>query len=142
MKKAITTAAILSIISLAGVQAASAHPGGRNYGNNNDYCGSYGTYDNAYTEKDAEAFEKFRAETNSVRKEIFVKRSELNAVLSSDNPDEKKVAKLTGDLYDLETELEAKAEKTGVRSRYAYDHGPGMMGAYGGWGRGRHMMGR
>ena len=139
MKKVIATAAILSIISLAGVQAASAH-GGRNYSNNYDYCGSYGTYDNAYTEKDTEAIEKFRTETNSIRKEIVVKRSELNALLRNDNPDEKKVAKLTGDLYDLETELEAKAEKTGVRGRYAYDHGPGMMGTYG-RGYGRHMMG-
>ena len=51
-----------------------------------------------------------------------------------------KVAKLTGDLFDLETELEAKAEKTGIRGRYAYDHGPGMMGTYG-RGRGGHMMG-
>jgi Spy/CpxP family protein refolding chaperone len=138
MKKLITATAIMSIISLAGIQAASAHGG--KYSNANDYCGAYGTYDNTYTEKDAEAIEKFRVETNSTRKQIVVKRSELNALLRNDNPDEKKVAKLTGDLYDLETELEAKAEKTGIRGRYAYDHGPGMMGTYG-RGRGGHMMG-
>ena len=50
------------------------------------------------------------------------------------------MAKLTGDLFDLETELEAKAEKTGVRNRYSYDHGPCMMGNCG-RGRSRHMMG-
>lgn len=139
MKKIIATAAILGIISLAGVHAASAH-GGRYYSNNYDYCGSYGTYDNTITKNDAEAIEKFRAETKSVRKEIIVKKSELNALLRSDNPDETKVAKLTGELYDLTAELDAKAEETGIRSRYAYDHGPGMMG-YGSWGRGGHMMG-
>ena len=139
MKKLVTAAAIISVISLAGIQTASAH-GGKYYSNNNDYCGSYGTYDKAYTEKDTEALEKFRAETNSVRKEIVVKRSELNALLRNNNPDETKVAKLTGDLYDLETELEVKAEKTGIRSSHAYDHGPGMMGTYG-RGYGRHMMG-
>ena len=138
MKKLITATAIMSIISLAGIQAASAHGG--KYSNANGYCGAYGTYDNTYTEKDAEAIEKFRVETNSTRKQIVVKRSELNALLRNDNPDEKKVAKLTGDLYDLETELEAKAEKTGIRGRNAYDHGPGMMGTYG-RGRGGHMMG-
>ena len=138
MKKLITAAAIMSVISLAGIQAASAHGG--NYSNNNDYCGSYGTDDRTFTEKDAEAVEKFRVETNSTRKEIVVKRSELNALLRNDNPDEKKVAKLTGDLYDLETELEAKAESTGVRNRHFYGHGPGMMGTYG-QGRGGHMMG-
>jgi hypothetical protein len=142
MKKLITVAALIGAISLAGAQTASAH-GGRDFSNNNDYCGSYGSYgtdDRTFTEKDAEAVEKFRTETNSVRKEIVVKRSELNALLRNDNPDEKKVAKLTGDLFDLETELEAKAEKTGVRNRYSYDHGPGMMGTYG-RGNGRHMMG-
>ena len=138
MKKLVTAAAIVSIISLAGIQTASAHGG--NYSNNNDYCGSYGTYDRTNTEKDTAAIEKFRAETQTVRKEIVVKRSELNALLRNDNPDEKKVAKLTGDLYDLETELEAKAETTGVRNRHFYGHGPGMMGTYG-QGRGGHMMG-
>jgi hypothetical protein len=138
MKKLITAAAIMSVISLAGIQTASAHGG--NYSNNNDYCGSYGTDDRTFTEKDAEAVEKFRVETKSTRKDIVVKRSELNALLRNDNPDEKKVAKLTGDLYDLETEFEAKAESTGVRNRYSYGHGPGMMGTYG-RGRGGHMMG-
>ncbi len=138
MKKILTIAALIGAISLAGIQVVSAHGG--NYSNNNDYCGAYGTYNRTYTEKDTVAIEKFRAETNSARKEIVVKRSELNALLRNDNPDEKKVAKLTGDLYDLETELEAKAEETGVRNRYAYDHGPGMMGTYG-RGRGGHMMG-
>ena len=138
MKKLITAAAIISVISLAGIQTVSAHGG--NYSNNNDYCGSYGTDDRTFTEKDAATIEKFQAETNSVRKEIVVKRSELNALLRNDNPDEKKVAKLTGDLYDLETEFQAKAEETGVKNRYAYDHGPGMMGTYG-RGRGGHMMG-
>jgi hypothetical protein len=137
MKKLITVAALIGAISFAGIQTASAHGG--NYNNNNDYCGAYSTDDRTFTEKDAEAVEKFRTETNSVRKGIVVKRSELNALLRNDNPDEKKVAKLTGDLYDLETELEAKADKTGVRNRYATDHGPGMMGTYG-QGRGGHMM--
>lgn len=136
MKKVLTAAAIISIIGFAGIQAASAHSG---YSNNYDYCGSYGTYDKAYTDKNTGAIEKFRAETNSIRKEIVVKRSELNALLRNDNPDEKKVAALTGDLYDLETALDAKAEETGISDRYTYGR-HGMMGTYG-RGYGRHMMG-
>lgn len=138
MKKLVTAAAIISIISLAGIQTVSAHGG--NYSNNNDYCGSYSTDDRTVTEKDTAAIEKFRAETTTVRKDIVVKRSELNALLRNDNPDEKKVAKLTGELYDLETALEAKAEETGIRGRYAFKHGPGMMDTYG-RGRGGNMMG-
>jgi len=138
MKKVITAAALIGAISLAGIQTATAH--GDNYRNNSDYCGSYATDNRNFTEKDTEAIEKFRADTNSIRKGIVVTRSELNALLRNDNPDEQKVAKLTGELYDLETELEAKAATTGVRNRYSYGHGPGMMGAYG-RGRGGHMMG-
>jgi Spy/CpxP family protein refolding chaperone len=138
MKKIMTAAALLVAISLAGIQTVSAHGG--NYRNNSDYCGSFSTDDQKITNTDSEAIEKFRTETNSTRKEIVVKRSELNALLRNDNPDEKKVAKLTGDLYDLESELNTKAKETGIRGRYAYDHGPGMMGTYG-RGRGGHMMG-
>ena len=138
MKKLLTAVSIVSILSLAGIQTASAHS--RYYSNNYDYCGSYSTDNRTFAEKEIEAVEKFRAETSSVRKEIVVKRSELNALLRNDNPDEQKVAKLTGELYDLETALEEKAKKTGIRNRYAYDHGSGMMGTYG-WGRGGHMMG-
>ena len=71
MKKVIATAAILGVIGFAGIKVASAHSG---YSSNYDYCGSYGTYDKAYTEKDTEAIEKFRTATNSIRKEIVVKR--------------------------------------------------------------------
>jgi zinc resistance-associated protein len=138
MKKLITAAALISVISLAGIQIASAHGG--YYSNNSDYCGSYSTDDRTLTNTDAETIETFRTDTKSVRKEIVVKRSELNALLRNDNPDERKVAALTGELYDLESEFEEKAEKTGIRNRYSYNHGPGMMGTYG-RGRGGHMMG-
>ena len=91
-------------------------------------------------DQDLAGIEKFRDDTSASRKAIVVKRSELNALLRNDNPDEKKVAKSTGELYDIETELEAKAEEAGVRNRYLYEHGPNMMRGYGG-GRGGHMMG-
>ena len=135
MKKIVTIAAILSVIGFASYQAASAHGG---YGAG--YCGTYNSDARGYTEEDQAAFEKFRNDTTTTRKEIVVKRSELNALLGKDNPDETKVAKLTGDLYDLEAELETKAKAAGIDNRYAYRHGPGMM--YGnGWGYGHHMMG-
>ncbi|MDH3331498.1 MAG: hypothetical protein OEL68_04150 [Desulfobulbaceae bacterium] len=143
MKKILTVTALIGAMTFAGIQAASAH-GGRYYNDSNEnnygYCGSYNTDDRTFTKKDLEATEKFRVETNSTRKEIVVKRSELNALLRNDNPNTERVAKLTGELYDLGAELEAKAEEAGIRSRYAYDHGQGMMGTYG-WGRGGHMMG-
>jgi Spy/CpxP family protein refolding chaperone len=147
MKKLVTAAAILSVIGFAGITAASAHGGFFN--NGYGYCNPYTANGTAVTKEDAAAIEKFQADTSDIRKEIVVKRSELNALLSNNNPDEKKVAGLTGDLYDLEKELDAKAEKVDAVNRYGYDRGPGygygmgygMMGGYGGYGMGPGMMG-
>jgi Spy/CpxP family protein refolding chaperone len=142
MKKTVTAAALIAALTFAGIQSASAHGSryysGKSYGPG--YCGTYNSETRGYTEEDQAAFEKFRDDTTAIRKEIVVKRSELNALMRKDNADEKKVAKLTGDLYDLEAELETKAEAAGIDNRYAYRHGPGMMRGYG-WGYGRHMMG-
>ena len=142
MKKTVTAAALIAALTFAGIQSASAH-GGR-YSNSNNYgpgyCGTYTSETRGYTEEDQAALEKFRDDTTVIRKEIVVKRSELNALARKENPDETKVAKLTGDLYDLKAELESKAEAAGIDSRFAYGHGPGMMRGYG-WGRGGHMMG-
>jgi Spy/CpxP family protein refolding chaperone len=142
MKKIVTVLTILSLIGFASYKAASAH-GGKYFGGNNygpGYCGNYYNDSTGYTEEDLAALEKFRNDTKVIFKEIVVKRSELNALMRKDNPDETKVAKLTGDLYDLEAELETKADAAGIDNRYAYIHGPGMMSGYG-WGPGGHMMG-
>jgi hypothetical protein len=60
--------------------------------------------------------------------------------MRQDNPDETKVAKLTGELYDLEIDLDKKAKAAEIDNPSAYEHGSGMMQGYG-WGRGGHMMG-
>jgi Spy/CpxP family protein refolding chaperone len=76
----------------------------------------------------------FFAETKELRKEIVVKRSELDAMMLQDNPDEKKVAKLTGDLYDLKAEMEEKAEETFEgKPGYGPGRGFGNCGRRGGW---------
>ena len=145
MKKTVTAAALIAALTFAGIQTASAH-GGRFFGGGNYGPGYCGTYDNdssgspGYTAEEQAALEKFRDDTKTIRREIVVKRSELNALISKDNPDETKVAKLTGELYDLNAELDSKAEAAGIDDRFAYGHGPGMMRGYG-WGRGGHMMG-
>lgn len=138
MKKVMITAALIGVIGFAGIQAASAHgryfDSGDNYGYG--YCGNWGDNDRpSYNAETPKAYDKFRTETEGIRKDIVVKRSELNALYRQDNPDEKKVAALTGEIYDLETQIEEKAETAGLGSRF--EHGPGMMYTY----RGGHMMG-
>jgi Spy/CpxP family protein refolding chaperone len=142
MKKIVTAAALLSVLTFAGIQTVSAH-GGRYFGNNNygqGYCGSYGSGSQGLTEKDQVSLEKFREDTSAIRKEIVVKRSELNALMRQDNPNETKVAKLTGELYDLETGLDKKAEAAEIYNSSAFEHGPDMMQGYS-RSRGGHIMG-
>ena len=142
MKKIVTVVALFSVLTFAGIHWASAHDG-RYYGNSNygpGYCGNYDPGSQGLPEKDQAAFEKFKDDTSAIRKDIVVLRSELTALMRKDNPDEIKVAKLTGELYDLETDLDTKAEAAGIDNPSVYEHGPGMMQGYG-RGRGGHMMG-
>lgn len=143
MKKLVTAAALIGAISFAGIQIASAH-GGRYYSDDNATgygCGNYDGNSSESTEENQAAIEKFKDDTRAIRKGIVVKRSELNALMRKDNPDETKVAKLTGELYDLETEFGTKAEAAEMGPRFNNGHGPGMMQGYYGSGRGGHMMG-
>ncbi len=135
MKKLLISTALIGLIGFAGIQAVSARGGYNNYG----YCGNYGNGYSALTEKDSEAIKKFRTETATVRKEIVVKRSELDALMRQDNPDEKKAAKLTGEIYDLQTRFAENAEDAGVENFVGDHRGNGMMRGNG-WQRGGHMM--
>ena len=161
MKKTVTAAALIAALTFAGFQMASAHGGrfSRNNGYGPGYCGNF--YNGSgYTEGDQAALRKFRTDTAATRREIVVKRSELNALMSNDNPDATKVANLTGEIYDLEADIDSKADAAGIDGRFACGYGPGMMRGYGygpgmmqdygrgpgmmrgyGGGPGRHMMG-
>lgn len=132
MRKVFITAAIIGAIGLAGMQTASARGW---YGNGgNGYCNNYNAESSAGSAEQGKALEQFRAATETIRRSIVVKKSELDALLLQDNPDEKRVAELTGELYDLGTQLDKKAATEGL------DRGPGMMWGNG-WNNGRHMLG-
>ena len=138
MKKYLAAAALVGAIGLSTITMANARG---NYGSGPGTCYgdcSGGRYcDNwSPSEKDDEKSSAFFAETKEIRKAIFVKRSELDALMQQDNPDEKKVAKLAGDLYDLQNSMEEKAEKTfGNSPRSGCGAGPGIgnCGRRGGW---------
>ena len=125
MKKYLAAAALIGLIGFTGITMANAR--GYGYGPGPGYgdCDGGGRYcSNWYAEGDDKKATVFREETKELRKEIIVKRSELDALMRQDNPDEKKVAKLTGDIYDLENQMETKAEKS-FGDRAGYGPGPG-----------------
>ncbi len=136
MKKYLAAAALIGAIGFSGITMANAR-GGFGYGQGPGYggCGGGRYCDNvAYSEKDNEKAAAFFEETKELRREIVVKRSELDAMMQQDNPDEKKVAKLTGDLFDLDAKMDEKADKT-FEGRAGNGYGPGL--GYGNCGRGR-----
>jgi len=138
MKKYLVAAALIGAIGFSGISMVNARGNyGYGPGPGNGNCGGGRYCDNvSYSEKDDEKAAAFFEETKEVRKEIVVKRSELDALMRQDNPDEKKVAKLTGDLYDLQTTMEEKAGKTfedGRRPGYGPGPGNGNCGRRGGW---------
>lgn len=138
MKRLLIAVAMIGLLGFAGIQMASAH-GGYAQGGGNGYCGDYSDGENTKDNKGNEVVEKFRSDTTDTRKSIIVKRSELRALMSQDNPDEKRVAQLTGEIFDLENELDKKATDAGITGRSNFGHGPGMMWGNG-RGNGRHMM--
>ena len=132
MKKYLAAASLIGLIGFAGI--SMANPQG-NYGYGYGNCGGPVYCDNwSYSENDDEKASAFFEETKELRKQIVVKRSELDALMKQDNPDEKKVAGITGELYDLQTQMHEQAGKT-FEGRTGYGDGPG----YGNCGRGRRI---
>ena len=134
MKKYLAAAALIGLIGFNGISLANAR--GYGYGPGPGYgdCDGGRSCRAWYSEKNDEKTAAFREETKELRKEIVVKRSELDALMRQDNPDEKKVAKLTGDLFDLETRMGDKAEKAfGGSPGYGPGPGYGNCGRRGSW---------
>jgi hypothetical protein len=135
MKKYLVAAALIGAIGFSGMSMANArgygYGPGPGYGdcNGGRYCDNWSSY-----EKDDEKAAAFFEETKETRKEIVVKRSERDALMLQDNPDEKKVAKLTGELYDLQTMMQEKADKA-FEGRAGNGYGPGP--GFGNCGKGR-----
>jgi Spy/CpxP family protein refolding chaperone len=107
MKKSVTAAALITAVTFAGIQAAAASED-RYFNESRDSKG-----------EDLAAPEKFCDDIKEIRKKIVITRSGLNALMRGENPDETKVAQLTGELYDLESELDSKAGVAEIANRFA-----------------------
>lgn len=131
MKKALVVTALVVGMGLFGLQQASAN---RGMGGGSMKGGpAYSQLDTASKAK----LDKFYHETQDLRKQMVMKLAEERAVLSSTNPDPAMAAKLAGEIFDLRTAVQAKAEAAGVQ---------GMMGCGTcqgpGWGMRPHHGGR
>lgn len=126
MRTLVIAAALVGVVSLLGFSMVSAH-GEYGYGPGNGYgnCGDGHGYCNNryYNGQDKEKMNSFLEGTKEARKQVAIKRSERRALMKQDNPDEKKVAKLTGEIYDLKNMLDEKAREIfGDNPPFGYKH--------------------
>jgi hypothetical protein len=77
--------------------------------------------------------DQFLADTQDLRKQMFVKRAEERALMHNRTPNAEAVAQAAGELFDLRTKIHEKAQAAGLTK-----YGRGMGGR--GMGHGRHFF--
>jgi hypothetical protein len=146
MKKQIAIATVIASIGIAGITQAYANGwgqrGGVNYGNCPFTTVRYNQVDPAIQEK----LDTFYNDTQDLRKDIAMKRAEKQALMRAENPDPAELSEVTGELFDLQASMRAKAEEAGVEQyvgpRGPRGNNPGMRsrGNFGGPGKGGRYM--
>lgn len=141
-KKIVLGIILVSAIAVAGLQNAGAGQWG---GGPNKWGGSQcGECDGSrysgqqqLDDKSIEARDAFLSETVELRKGIATKKAEKIAIMRGENPDAKRVAQLTGEMFDLREQLQSKAQEKGLkdagfgRGQGRGCDGPGPRGSQG-----------
>lgn len=142
MKKQIIALALISGLAFTSVASAGNWgKGNRGYGQNNACPQMAPVAQQQIDPATMEKIDKFMDDTLAIRKDLTMKRAEVNAMMLGDNPDPKAVALLTGQIFDLRTSIKDKAEAAGV-SQFVGPKGNGMFGGNGkGGSRGARGMG-
>jgi zinc resistance-associated protein len=133
-KKIILGAILAGTIALAGMQTAGARPWGG--GQWCDGCGrGYGGQGSLQLDESTlAARDAFLKDTVELRKSMAMKRAEQKALMNNDNPDAKRIAELSGELFELREQLAAKAQEAGLKDIGM--RGPGLGGGCDGKGPG------
>lgn len=137
MKKVLVATALVATLAIIGIQQAGAYGPGECWQNRGGAPGQ--TLDKETLKK----YEAFRTETAEIRKEMTIKRAQMQALMQGDNPDADRAGELASTLFDLRTQIQAKADDAGLQGfgpGYGRDcNGPGdcYRGRGGGQGYGR-----
>ena len=70
------------------------------------------------TEEKYAKIEKFFIDTRDLRRKMFIKQAEIDASMSSQTPDAIAIAKMTGELFDLENISQEKAKEAGLPENF------------------------
>ena len=134
MKKKIAAIALMLTLATAGIALARGGDGyGMGYQNGPMQGQRYQQVDKATQDR----MDAFYSDTQELRKKIVMKKAEGQALMQSDTPNSAALSKVSGELFDLRTDMQEKARAAGLEN---YWGGPGMgMGMRGGRGGGRGM---
>jgi Spy/CpxP family protein refolding chaperone len=132
MKKQLVALALIMGLTMTTIASADWGKGNRGQGNCPKMQGQMqGQMFQQLDQATQDKIKLFFKDTLPLHKEMAMKRAEKQALMQSDKPDPQAVAKVTGELFDLRTAMQEKAEQAGV-SKYV---GPGHMGSMGRMGR-------
>ena len=132
MKKQIAAVAIVLTLATVGIASArGGMGGGMGMGMNCPPMQGqmYQQLDKATQDK----LDAFQRDTQALRKQIVMKHAEMRALMQSESPDPVAVTKASGELFDLQANMQDKAKAAGVT---------GYLGGPCGMGMGKGMMGQ
>lgn len=148
MKKTAIIVGFVAALGLATMQQATARGMGGGYGGGqgNGYggygggpCPGYGMNAPQLDTATQEKIDVFVSDTVELRRQIAMKRAEKRALMMNQPTDPAAIAQVTGELFDLRTQMRSKAEEAGVPMMSGpRGFGQGMRG--GGMGRSGKSM--
>jgi hypothetical protein len=110
MKKTLMAAVLVAAVGIIGLQqAAAAHV----HDATSREDGSFRQFQ-GLDEATKEKIEKFRADTQDLRKQMVMKRAEESALIRSETPNIEAVRKAAGELFDLRSAMQMKAKEAGL----------------------------
>lgn len=104
--------AVIVSLGLVSVHPVDARGWGKGQGGGYE-CSNY-AQSGQVDEKTIEARSKFRQENQEIFKQLVIKKAELRAVFSQENPDSDKAAQLSGEVFELRNALHKKAVDAGL----------------------------
>jgi Spy/CpxP family protein refolding chaperone len=113
MKKQIVVATLLAALMFAGTASANWGRGGGGFGGGNCPQGM-GMMAPQLDEESRAKMVQFHKENQDLHKQMVMKQAEKRALMQQTQPDPQAAAKVAGELFDLRTALQQKAELAGV----------------------------
>ncbi len=120
MKKSIVALALVVAVGIAGMNIAEARWGGGGYGcqNGGGPSGCNGSGCNQNSDVDSQAFEDFYDETADLREQMFDLRQDYFEIMNQETPDKEAAAEAWGEMFDLKTLIQEKAEAAGIQKGF------------------------